>query len=263
MAAAVVASMAAVAAEAVSTVAVVEAVSAVEAVSTVAVVAVSMAGVMVARGLMVEEVTSEAVAFVVDQRRVVAERAAVRTAGLELAATTQEIIRRILVPQSPMASGIRSATPAATPLVPRVPVEDAIPEARQEARPMSPAEPPDRRRISVGVVMVREAEGVTTVGAVVGVGATVGAGEVGAGVGVVAAGAGAGEVGALALDGRTGAPTGGPAGILTGIPRWLTPTRITPMTGTTIRRTVRMHRRMSRRIRHRMRCITTTRRQVT
>jgi len=93
--------------------------------------------------------------------------------------------------------------------------------------------------------MVGEAVGLATVGAVAGVGA----GEAGAGVG------------ASASDGRTGAATGGSAGILggttlTGMPRWLTPTRITATTGTTIRRhTVR--------IRRRVRRITTTRRQAT
>ncbi|MGD1214926.1 MAG: hypothetical protein ABR861_08055 [Terriglobales bacterium] len=123
------------------------------------------ADLIAASGLLAEGVTTKAAAFVVDQRRVVTERAAVRTAGLKLAAipVRSEIIRRMFVPQSTMASGIRSATP----VVPRVPVKDAIPEAwgtqasprvtpevpmvvgtpsaRQEARPVSPAEPPEPR----------------------------------------------------------------------------------------------------------------------
>jgi hypothetical protein len=63
--------------------------------------------VVAARGLMAEEVTTKA-------------------AGLKLAAVParpelgrQEISRRIIIPQSTMASGIRSATPV-VPLVPRV-----------------------------------------------------------------------------------------------------------------------------------------------
>jgi hypothetical protein len=197
------------------------------------------ADITVAGGLMAEEVTAEAAAFVVDQRPVVRERAAVPTAGPKLAAipVRSEIVRRMFVPQSPMASGIRLATRA----VPRVPVKHAIPEAqrtqasplvtaevpmalgiplaRQEASPVSPAEPPELRQASVEVAMVGEA---------------VGAGEVG--------------VGASASDGRTGDLAGGSAGILgcttpTGILRWLTTTtRITATMGPTIRRTVRIRR---------------------
>jgi hypothetical protein len=80
-----------------------------------AVVALMMvaADLMAARGLLAEEVTTEAAAFVVDQGRVLTERAAVRTAGLKLAGipARPEIIRRVIVPQLPMASGILSATP--------------------------------------------------------------------------------------------------------------------------------------------------------
>jgi hypothetical protein len=85
-----------------------------------AVVALMMvaADLMAAPGLLAEEVTTEAAAFVVDQGRVLTERAAVRTAGLKLAGipARPEIIRRVIVPQLPMASGILSATP----VVPRV-----------------------------------------------------------------------------------------------------------------------------------------------
>jgi len=80
---------------------------------------------MVAADLMAAEVTSKAAAFVVDQRRVITEWAAVHTAGLKLAAipARSEIIRRMFVPQSTTVSGIRLATPVA----PRVPVKDVIP----------------------------------------------------------------------------------------------------------------------------------------
>jgi hypothetical protein len=225
------------------------------------------ADIMAAGGLMAEEVTAEAAAFVVDQRPVVRARAAVPTAGPKLAAipVRSEIVRRMFVPQSPMASGIRSATRAVprvpVPAVPRVPVKHAIPEAqrtqasplvtaevpmalgiplaRQEASPVSPAEPPELRQASVEVAMVGEAAMVGVEVAMVGVevamvGEAVGAGEVG--------------VGASASDGRTGDLAGGSAGILgcttpTGILRWLTTTtRITATMGPTIRRTVRIRR---------------------
>jgi hypothetical protein len=81
-----------------------------------------VAALMAARGLQAElqaeEVTPKAAALVVDQRRGVTEPAAVHPAALELAAipVRPEIIRRMFVPQSTMASGIRSATP----VVPRV-----------------------------------------------------------------------------------------------------------------------------------------------
>ena len=233
------------------------------------------ADITVAGGLMAEEVTAEAAAFVVDQRPVVRERAAVPTAGPKLAAipVRSEIVRRMFVPQSPMASGIRSATRAVprvpvprvpVPAVPRVPVKHAIPEAqrtqasplvtaevpmalgtplaRQEASPVSPAEPPELRQASVEVAMVGEAA------------------MVGAAVAMVGEAVGAGEVGASASDGRTGDLAGGSAGILgcttpTGMLRWLTPTRITATIGPTIRRTVRVRRQ----IRH----ITMTSRQAT
>jgi hypothetical protein len=97
--------------------------------ATVAAVAVPMAAeaavasmvvaeLMAARGLQAEEVTPKAAALVVDQRRGVTEPAAVHPAALKLAAipARPEIIRRMFVPQSTMASGIRSATP----VVPRV-----------------------------------------------------------------------------------------------------------------------------------------------
>ena len=164
-----------------------------------------------------------------------------------------EVTRRIFVPPSTMASGIRSATPPILREVPRAPVRDAIPEAsrtqayppatlevpmalgtrlarpealRQELRPVSPAELHGRRRASVCVAMVGEAVGLATVGVVVGAGAAVGAG--------------AGEVGASASDGRTGAATGRSAGILggttlIGMPRGRTPTTRITTTARTIR----------------------------
>jgi hypothetical protein len=232
---------------------------------TVAAVAVSMAGaavaadimaaavptvvaadITVAGGLMAEEVTTEAAAFVVDQRPVVRERAAVPTAGPRLAAIPvgSQIVRRMFVPQSPMASGIRLAT-RVVPRVPvqailRVPPKHAIPEAqRTQASPLVTAEIPiELRQASVEVAMVGEA---AMVGGAVGVGEAVG-------------------VGASASDGRTGHLAGGSAGILgcttpTGILQWLTPTRITATMGPTIRRTVRVRRQ----IRH----ITMTSRQAT
>ena len=197
----------------------------------------------VAGGLMAEEVTAEAAAFVADQRPVVMERAAVPTAGPKLAAIlVGEIVRRMFVPQSPMASGIRSATRA----VPRVPVKHAIPEAqRTQASPLVTAEAPmghsfgssrgesQSRRRSVQRYARLLVE-VAMVGAAVAlVGEAVGAGEVG--------------VGASASDGRTGDLAGGSAGILgcttpTGILRWLTTTRITATMDPTIRRTVRVGR---------------------
>ena len=151
---------------------------------TVAAVAVSMAGaavaadimaaavptvvaadITVAGGLMAEEVTTEAAAFVVDQRPVVRERAAVPTAGPKLAAIPvgSQIVRRMFVPQSPMASGIRLAT-RVVPRVPvqailRVPPKHAIPEAqRTQASPLVTAEVPiELRQASVEVAMVGEA----------------------------------------------------------------------------------------------------------
>ena len=76
------------------------------------------ADIMAAGGLLVEEVITKAAAFVVGQGLVLTERAAVRMAGLKGAAVLAqaEVVRRIFVRQSTMASGTRSATPA----VPRV-----------------------------------------------------------------------------------------------------------------------------------------------
>jgi hypothetical protein len=78
----------------------------------------AVADLMAASGLLVEEVTTKAAAFVVGQGLALAERAAVRMAGLKLAAVLAqaEIVCRMFVRQSTMASGIRSAPPA----VPRV-----------------------------------------------------------------------------------------------------------------------------------------------
>lgn len=76
------------------------------------------ADIMAAGGLLVEEVITKAAAFVVGQGLVLMERAAVRMAGLKGAAVLAqaEVVRRIFVRQSTMASGIRLAAPA----VPRV-----------------------------------------------------------------------------------------------------------------------------------------------
>lgn len=159
-----------------------------------------------------------------------------------------------------MASGIRSATAVVSQEVPRVPV--AVPEAsRTQASPLTISESPMALgtplapqeaglvspvkgsvvRASVGVAKVGEAAGVVMVGVGAAVGEAAGAG-----------GIGDGEVGALASDGRTGAAPGDRAGrsagilggtTLIGIPRGRTPTtRITTTTGTTIRRTIRIHR---------------------
>jgi hypothetical protein len=72
------------------------------------------ADIMAAGGLLVEEVITKAAAFVVGQGLVLMERAAVRMAGLKGAAALAqaEVVRRIFVRQSTMASGTRSATPA-------------------------------------------------------------------------------------------------------------------------------------------------------
>ena len=216
--------------------------------------AVSIAGFvaasMAACGLLAEEVTTKA-------------------AGWELAAVQarREVGRRIFMPQSTMASGIRSATP----VVPRVPAQDAIPEAwptqasplatpevsrvvgiplaSQEALPVSAAAPSAERPASVGVAMVGEAVGEVTVG------------EAG----------GAGEVGASASAGRSGVFIGDRPGRLAGILGGMALTglargrptltiRITATTGPTIRRrTDRIHPR----IRPQIRPMTATRRQTT
>ncbi len=162
------------------------------------------------RGLWVEEVTTRAAPDVILPR--------------------PQAIRRIFLPQSMMASGIRSATPLVLSEVPHVPVPVArrnpakhvIPEAwrtqasrlvtpefpmapgtrlagpavaRQEASRVSSAEPSTQRRASVGVVMVGEAVGaVATVGVVAGVGA----------------------VGASASDGHTGVLLGTGLGLRLG-----------------------------------------------
>jgi hypothetical protein len=87
---------------------------------TAVVVAAFMVGadIMAAGGLLVGEVITKAEAFVVGQGLVQTERAAVRTAGPKGAAVLAraEVVLRIFVRQSTMASGIRSAVP----VVPRV-----------------------------------------------------------------------------------------------------------------------------------------------
>jgi hypothetical protein len=203
-------------------------------------------------------------------RGLLAEEVATKAAGWELAAVQarREVGRRIFMPQSTMASGIRSATP----VVPRLPAQDAIPEARpaqasplapevsrvvgiplasQGALPVSAADPSAERPASVGVAMVGEAVGGVTVGD----------------------GGGAGEVGASASAGRTGVFIGDRPGRLAGIlggtaltglargrPTLTITIRITATTGPTIRRrTDRIHPR----IRPRIHPMTAIRRQTT
>ena len=82
-------------------------------------------------------------------RDLLAEEVTPTAAGPELAAISvrREIVSRMFLPPSTMASGIRSAT-AAVPRVrvrvlPRVPVRDAIPEARRtQASPLVTPESP-------------------------------------------------------------------------------------------------------------------------
>jgi hypothetical protein len=170
-----------------------------------------------------------------------------------------------------MASGIRSATPAA----PRVPAQDAIPEARPatQASPLTTPEVPT----DVGILLARQAalrkeEEARPISAYPSAGASVGVAMVGEAVGGVTVGTagGAGEAGASASAGRTGVFIGDRAGRLPGIPGGMAligmargqPTltiRITATTGPTIRRrTDRIHRR----IRPRIRPMTATRRQA-
>jgi hypothetical protein len=215
---------------------------------------------MAAHGLLAQEVVTKAAGW---------ERAAVQ-ARREIGRRRQNG-RRIFVPQSMMASGIRSETP----VLPRTPAQGATPEARpttqasplatpevptdvgillarqaalrneEEARPIS-AELPVQRWASVEVVKVGEA-----VGAVVGVGAA--AGEVGAS-------ASAGRTGVFIGDrpGRLAGILGGMAltGLARGRPTLTITIRITATTGPTIRRrTDRIH--------SRIRPMTATRRQTT
>jgi hypothetical protein len=109
--------------------------------TAVVAVAVSMAAELEAPMGVVDSVAVVASAAASD---LLAEEATPAAAGLKLAAipVRQEIVRRIFLPLSMTASGIRSATPA-VPHVPvpgalRVPVKDAIPEAwRTQASPLA------------------------------------------------------------------------------------------------------------------------------
>jgi len=220
---------------------------------------------MVAADLMAVAI-AEFVAASMAARGLWAEEVATKAAGWELAAlrARREVGRRMFVPQSTMASGIRSATP----VVPRLPAQGAIPEARptqtsplattevsrvvgiplarQEALPVSAAAPSAERPASVGVAMVGEAVG-----------------------GAVGDAGGAGEVGASASDGRSGGFIGDRLGRLAGIlggmahtgmargrPTLTTTIRITATTGPTIRR-------RTDRIRPQIHPMTATRRQTT
>jgi hypothetical protein len=88
-------------------------VAAVEVSMAVAVEAFTAAGLLVAGVLLLEEVTTKAAASVGVQRRVAAEWAVGLMAGLKPAAVLAqaEIVCRMFVRQSTMASGIRSAVP--------------------------------------------------------------------------------------------------------------------------------------------------------
>jgi len=224
---------------------------------------------MVAADLMAVAI-AEFVAASMAARGLWAEEVATKAAGWELAAVQarREVGRRIFVPQSTMASGIRSGTR----VVPRAPARGAIPEARptqasllatpeaskvvgiplarQEALPVSAAAPSAERPASVGVAMVGEAVGGVT------------AGDAG----------GAGEAGASASGGRSGVFIGDRPGRLAGIlggmalmglahgqPTLTITIRIIATTGPTIRRrTDRIHSR----IRPQIRPMTATRRQT-
>jgi hypothetical protein len=206
---------------------------------------------MAARELLVEEITTKA-------------------AGWELAAVQprREVGRRMFVPPSTMANGIRSATQQ----VPRVPTEGAFPEAWriQDSLLATPEVP-----MAVGILLAHlEAFLVSAVDPCAGHPALAGVVMVGEAGGVTVGDAGgAGEVGASASAGRTGEATGDRTGrsagilggmALTGLARGrpiLTITiRITATTGPTIRRrTDRIHPR----IRPQIRPMTATRRQAT
>jgi hypothetical protein len=194
-------------------------------------------------------------------RGLLAEEVTTRTVGREPATVQalREIGRRIFVPQSAMASGIRSATRVA----PRAPAQGAIPEAwRTQASPLATPEVP----MAVGILLARqEAQPPAWDPASVGV---VMAGEAVGGVTIGTAG-GVGEVGASASAGRTGVFIGDRPGRLPGIlggmallgmargqPTLTITIRITATTGLTIRRrTDRIH--------PRIRPMTATRRQTT
>jgi len=176
------------------------AVAAVPMAAEVAGVSMAVADLIAARGPMAENGATKAAVLVEDQPRVITEWAAVRTAGLgpEPAAIRSTVIRRIFVPQSTMASGIRSA-----------------------ARRVSPAEPSEARQALV-VAMVGVA---AMVGAEAGAVAVAGVGEVGALALDGRTGAG-GSLGILGGTTLTGTRRG----------RHLTTTRIMAMTGLIIRR---------------------------
>jgi len=159
-----------------------------------------------------------------------------------------EITRRIFVPQSTMADGIRSATAVVSHEVPRTSVKDAVSVAsRTQASPLTISEGPTAR----GTPLAPQEPAPVSPAKGSGVRASVGMVKAGEAAGVVMVGAGV--VGASASDGPTGAAIGDRAGRSAGIPggttRTGTPlgliptTRITATTGTTIRRpTIRIRR---------------------
>lgn len=229
---------------------------------------------MVAADLMAAAIAGFVAAASMAARGLLAEEVATKAEGWEPATVQacreigrRQNGRRIFVPPSTMASGIRSATP----VVPRVPARGAIPEARPttQASPLATPEVP----MAVGILSARQAalrneEEARPISAYPSAGASVAVAMVGEAVGGVTVGAagGAGEAGASASAGRTGVFIGDRPGRLPGILGGMAligmargrPTltiRITATTGPTIRRpTDRIH--------PRIRPMTATRRQA-
>jgi len=212
---------------------------------------------MAARGHLEEEVATKAEGW--DPATVQSRREIGRQDGRQNG-------RRIFVPQSTMANGIRLATR----VVPRAPAQGAIPEApRTQASPLTTPEVPT----DVGILLARRAslrseDEACPISACPSAGASVGVVMVGEAVGGVTVGAagGAGEVGALDSASPTGVFIGDRHGRLAGILGGMaligmargrpTPTiRITATTGPTIRRPTD-------RIRPRIHIMTATRRQA-
>jgi len=211
---------------------------------------------MVAADLMAAAIAGFVAAASMAARGLLAEEVATKAEGWEPATVQacreigrRQNGRRIFVPPSTMASGIRSATP----VVPRVPARGAIPEVRPTTQASLLATP--EVPMAVGIPLARQAAlrnenearpisaypsaGPASVGVVM-------VGEAAGGVMVGAAG-GAGEVGALASAGRTGVFIGDRPGRLAGILGGMALTgmargrptltiRITATTGPTIRR---------------------------
>jgi hypothetical protein len=166
---------------------------------------------MVAADLMAVAIAGFVAAASMAARGLLAEEVATKVEGWEPATVQarREIGRRrngrrMFVPQSTMASGIRSAAP----VVPRDPAQGAIPEARRTQASLlaTPEVPTD-----VGILLARQAalrneNEARPISAYPSAGASVGVVMVGGAVGGVTDGAagGAGEVGALASASPTG-----------------------------------------------------------